>query len=96
MQLDELYLRLPPGKEGEVLGRGHTLLEHCLLLSGRHTIVDRTCPRPFRGAKNKQTKQTSAQPKKWYRANKTKISGAEERGMGPLASTERSLMDTGG
>jgi hypothetical protein len=42
------------------------------------------------------TKQMSAQPKKWYRANKTKISGAEERGMGPLASKERSLMDTGG
>jgi hypothetical protein len=42
------------------------------------------------------TKQMSAQPKKWYRANKTKISGAsEDRRMGPLASTERSLMETG-
>ncbi len=53
MQLDELYLRLPPGKEGEVFGRGHALLKHCLLMSGSHTIVDRTGPRPFRGAKNK-------------------------------------------
>jgi hypothetical protein len=40
------------------------------------------------------TKQMSAQPKKWYRADKTKISGAsKDRRMGPLASTERSLMD---
>ena len=42
MQLDELYLRLPPGKEREVIGRVQILHKHCLLLSGRHTIVDRT------------------------------------------------------
>jgi hypothetical protein len=53
MQLDELYLRLPPGKEGEVFCCGHTLLKHCLLLSSRHTIVDWTYPRPFREKKNK-------------------------------------------
>ena len=33
---------------------------HFLLLSGRHTIIDRTHPRPFRGAKNK-TKVSSTE-----------------------------------